>query len=134
MLTELALAVVLAVHTGPATGPERCADAATPAELQRCLQRELAQADSLLKAAETRFARALPTDAARAQFGVAGRAWRNYREHECRAQAARHEGAPTGARTYGTCRIALSEARLRLLDEGVTPAAPASDSTATPAS
>jgi uncharacterized protein YecT (DUF1311 family) len=113
MFSSAALIAAIAL-----AGP--CDDANTTRELERCYTRAFAHADSLLAFREAAFQRLLVTPAGREHFRASGRAFRSYRERECRAQAEIHEGGSMGPVVYVSCKLTLTEARREFLEDSTT--------------
>jgi uncharacterized protein YecT (DUF1311 family) len=87
-----------------------CSSAHTTVQLEQCLQRNLAQEDTLLKRSETRVRRSL-TEPAKAPFDSAAALWRVYRDQECKAVYSDYTGGSIAASQFAGCKIALSKAR-----------------------
>lgn len=120
MLT-LALTFVTALLVpAPVQGAGACDKARTTAQIEACLQRELTQAERRLAGAESEVRRVL-TGRALAGFDSASRAWRAYREAECRAAYDAAEGGSVAASSLLGCKVELTQARSRFVRKAFLP-------------
>jgi Uncharacterized protein conserved in bacteria len=111
MIFVLMVASLALVAAPPAPRQDStCDKARTTLALDQCLSAELARDEKKLKGVEAKLRKQLTAEA-KAEFEVAASAWRNYRDHECRAVYEDYDGGSGAAAQAAACKIVLTEQR-----------------------
>ncbi len=119
MLRTLIAALLFALLPVPAcaqdttAGSAECADAMTTLDMRRCFSTANVRADSAMadtfRAARDRSGVAAALDSAQAR-------WERFRDAQCEAEGARYEGGTLQPVAVLTCRLGLTRARVRYLE------------------
>jgi uncharacterized protein YecT (DUF1311 family) len=112
------MTIIVLLSAGVALGDSvpQCKTAHTTVEMEDCLHQELSAESRKLGVWESRVRNQL-AQGALAPFDSAARAWRSYRDKECRAvYVASSDGSIAESAALG-CKIELTDARLRFLGQ-----------------